>query len=341
MAIRSDQTTVNPNPNETLSKYFKSRTPNLLNTIGDDFFSQDKYDFSYLTFPNDIGTSYNGHYMVININVRAKMSGEQRGAFGGGKYSSYLETDFSTVDNLRGYGNKTPPVVGENATQSEFTSLERYSRRISQSIALFMPNTMVYNTQHAYEDISLTALVGTVGVGGLTGLLSMGGRIGQIGSKFLGSLSGGIGAGASAVAKLTQTPINPKVEVVYATTPQRQFIFEFLLVPRNEAESATIWNIVKTLRFHSAPELSQGAGPIPGGLNFYPPAEFDIAFYNMGRENTAIPRINTCVLERIEVDHAPTGMYATHSNGFPVATRLSLAFREIEILHKLRVLQGY
>ena len=101
--------------------------------------------------------------------------------------------------------------------------------------------------------------------------------------------------------------------------------------------------IIKTLRFHSAPELQsftigEGALGIP---TFIPPAEFDITFYNGATENLNVPRINTCVLERCEVDYAPSGGWSTFSNGQPIAARLSLAFREIEIIHKRRVVQGF
>jgi hypothetical protein len=95
--------------------------------------------------------------------------------------------------------------------------------------------------------------------------------------------------------------------------------------------------IIRTLRFHAAPELDS----VTAGFTYIPPAEFDITFFNKGVENTAIPRINTCVMDRIEVDYAPTGVYSTFSNGHPVAARLSLGMREIEVVHKRRVLQGF
>jgi hypothetical protein len=109
------------------------------------------------------------------------------------------------------------------------------------------------------------------------------------------------------------------------------------MAPKNENESLTIKNIIDTMRYHSAPEISN-VGIIP---TFIAPAEFDITFYHKGKQNNNIPRINTCALEQIEVDYAPTGVYSTFSNGHAVAIRLSLAFRELEILHKQRVSQGF
>jgi hypothetical protein len=158
----------------------------------------------------------------------------------------------------------------------------------------------------------------------------------------IGNLIATVGGAAKTIGQATSLlgfPINPRLEVLFSNTPQRQFIFEFLMAPKNEAESLAAKRIVDTLRFHAAPEVETLLGFIP---SFIPPSEFDITFYTRGKENTKIPRINTCVLERIQVDYAPTGgIYSTFSNGYPVAMTLSLAFRETEILHKRRVLQGF
>jgi hypothetical protein len=116
-------------------------------------------------------------------------------------------------------------------------------------------------------------------------------------------------------------------------------VFEILMAPRSETESVIMKNIIQTLRFHAAPEIGTFLGV--SGFTFIPPAEFDITFFNKGLENRNIPRINTCVLNRIEVDYAPTGVYSTFRNGHPVAARLSLGFREIEILHKERIDRGF
>jgi hypothetical protein len=64
--------------------------------------------------------------------------------------------------------------------------------------------------------------------------------------------------------------------------------------------------------------------------------------YN-GKENPNIPRISTCVLQSIDVDYAPNGFSAYEvpgeqalpgRTGMPVAIRLSLNFKETEILTK-------
>lgn len=131
------------------------------------------------------------------------------------------------------------------------------------------------------------------------------------------------------------TPVNPRVEVLFSTRPQRQWVFELFLVPRSEKEAEAVKQIIQTLRYYAAPEISMT------GFFYIPPAEFDITFFFNGKENQNLPRISTCVLERIDVDYAPENTYSTFKDGQPIATRLSLAFREVEILHKERVYQGF
>jgi hypothetical protein len=307
----------------------------------DNTLSQSKYDFTYKVFPNDVGMDYLGHYMVININVPVVpfTQGDARGSNIVTSQFDVLNGEYSKVDVLR-FGNVN------SGDANSGTGLPRRTRRIAQSIALYMPGSqMIYNGRNAYEEISLTALGGQI----LTGVLSqgIGAAFGFVGRSIGSYLDGVAGAGQllnsagqviSGTAQLAGAPINPRVEVLFATTPLRDFQFEFLMVPRNEEEAKTIKEIVRTIRFHGAPEIDSATG----GFTYIPPAEFDITFYHRGVENLNIPRINTCVLLECEVDYAPNlGIWQTYRDGNPLATRLRLVFKEIEAVHKLRVLQGF
>lgn len=318
------------------------RGGNLFNyNINDNTLGQSEYDFRYRVFPEDLNNDYIGHYMIININVPVfASSGEARTSYGGNAFGqNILENEYSKVDTLR-FGNAenvggTSPITGYNALRSEPLAIPRYTRRIKESIAMFMPNPVTFNTVNEFQEISLTGLgaglaTQTAGlVGGLFG--------GELGGRLAGGLADATGKVIGQVSSLAGYPINPRVEVMFSKTNLRQFVFEFLMSPRNEQESENMKAIIRTLRYHSAPELDSATA----GFTWIPPAEFDITFYNKGKENTNIPRINTCVLDRIEVDYAPQGVYSTFSNGHPVAARLSLGMREIEVVHKRRVLQGF
>jgi hypothetical protein len=322
--------------------------------------AQSAYDFNYRVFPEDLSADYQGHYIIINVNVPVRTltgvsgrgyyanSGNLRGSLGQDFSSNILRGELSKVDALRFAGAE--PVTG--AGREETVSIKRGTRRIAESIALFMPSPLVFTSENKYEEISLTAFAGQAGkigaialASGLTGALTRqagaAAGAGRAVRQAVDAFGQAVPLARQAASILGGAPINPKVEVLFALTPQRQFNMEWLLAPKNEKESETVKRIIQTLRFHSAPELSYiGAGGI-GAPSFIPPAEFDITFYNKGVENTNMPRINTCVLERIEVQYDPTGIYSTFRNGHPVGVRLSMAFRETEIIHKKRVLQGF
>lgn len=333
------------NPRFTTSTQDNQTTSSPADPVQD--LAQSKYDFKYMVFPEDLGMDYNGHYMVININVPTKIDRKTAAGNFTDFFTPLEPIQRSKVDTLR-YGGGLLSGIGSGDVP--LAGIPRFTRRITESIALFMPTPLVYNQHNIYEEVSLTALAGKMGVGVLNGIGGFAEAFVRSQSNSLArSIAGGLkklfsetGQLAGQVSSVMQNPINPAVEVVFSNTAQRQFTFELLMAPRNERESYAIKNIVRTLKFHASPEINNSLSGGYVGLTWIPPADFDITFFNKGVENTNILRINTCVLERIEVDYAPAGgTYSTFRNGHPVAVRLSLGFRELEPMHKQRVLQGF
>jgi hypothetical protein len=300
-------------------------------TIDDATLTQSKYDFNYRVFPNDISNEYHGKYMVININVPVYSNGVQRSKFNSDFYTT-ITNEYSKVDVLR-FGSG--PVTPGAATGGEFGNMQRFTRRITESIALYIPNQLQFIHENKFEEVSLASLMGKL----LVGIAST--AVGALRSSAAGGAVGSLATGAGRVlgtaASLAGYPINPKVQVVFSNINLRQFRFELLMAPRNQKESENLWNIIRVLRFHSVPEID----PLIAGWTYVPPAEFDITFYDKGKENLSMLRINTCVCNLVEVDYSPTGVYSTFSDGYPVAVRLGLSFTEVEPLHKARIAQGF
>ena len=96
-------------------------------------------------------------------------------------------------------------------------------------------------------------------------------------------------------------------------------------------------NIIKKLRMFAAPKLNNTSG----GLLFNTPAEWEIKFYNKGQENLNIPKIRRCVLTGIFVDYTPQGEWSTFRNGHPVTAKLGLSFKEMEIIHRELIENGW
>lgn len=338
---------------EQFYKILNLDTPGSGNLPGDYELNQSKYDFRNLAFPVDLGAkgSYHGHYMVININVSdytnfgsiargnpgASTNSGASGSYGVGRATTKstqlftkLDSELSKVDVLRANLDRTYSSGGKPLTVGAF--VPRRTRRVAESIALYIPNTMVFSTRNAYEDVGLTELAFRAVQ---TGISAVSDTVGRFVSGATGILS--------TVAAVRQQPINPRVEVLFSTSALRQFQFDFLFAPSSAQESEALESIIQTLRFHAAPEYNPVASGVDAlkALLWTPPSEFDITFFNRGSENLSIPRINTCIMESIDVDYAPSGVYSTFSNGKPVQVRMQLGFKEVEIVHKLRVVQGF
>lgn len=199
-----------------------------------------------------------------------------------------------------------------------FNQLERKNERLGNisltagTISFFMPNTVQFTNENEYRDISLTEMAGA-GIKAAAGFGVLGGLIENAGSAALGA------------SALSGYPINPKIEILFSNTPQRTFQFDFQFAPTTETESTILKQIIQTLRAEAAPERIA-----VGGFIWKAPSTFDITFLHNGKENLNIPRIQECVLTQIDLDYAPSGVWATFRNGYPAQVRLQLRFRERE-----------
>ena len=258
------------------------------------------------------------------------------------------------LDFLGGLGgtvaNKIPQVV-QDATRPEFL---RTVTKTSETIALYMPDTLNFIQQQGYADLELgnnllTALfAGGKGVAdsirayGQNGnFKALGESIGENLSPFIiNSLGDKLGNLGKAIAVAGQGMVtNPLIEVIYTSPALRTFRFDFMFYPESQTEAFAVQKIIQLFQFHQAPEIAPGTG----GYFLVPPSEFDIEFYYNGTENVNLPSISTCVLTSVDIDYAPNGWSAYEipgenarmgGSGMPVATKLGLEFKETSIVTK-------
>ena len=236
-------------------------------------------------------------------------------------------------------------------------SFSRTIRRTTDTIALYMPDTLNFTYNQSYSAPALggdvMSLVGAASAGasaidayknssdadkGKNMVKNLSPFAISAGLGLLQGAGGGLGkvlfaAGAGMVT-------NPMMEMIYSAPDFRTFTFSFMFYPRDEQEAFELQLILDRLRFHQAPEIKSNTG----GFFLIPPSEFDIQFYYNGVINKNIPQISTCVLQNIDVDYEPNGWAAYEvpkqpqpgigGTVMPVAIRLNLKFRETEIMTK-------
>ena len=165
----------------------------------------------------------------------------------------------------------------------------------------------------------------------------------------------GLGGGA---AQFTQNGfgkiLNPYVEQVFGGIGMRTFNFNWKLVPRNDAETRAIKNILQVLRGRSLPDyaaklgLSSNSGSLDSGNIsdrwLTVPHVFRLHWKNgdNGQRIDSLPKIKPCVMTDIQINYTPDNIWATYEGANPVAYDMTLGFTETEIITSQEVLAlGY
>jgi hypothetical protein len=323
-----------------------------------------KTSLPFLTYPYDIlfSTRYGGNYMVIHVNEQEN--------------TGYPNQKTVIADTN---GNVTEESLPTSQTGKYSTRLGGHStRKTTTSIALNIPDTVTTNfgVSFAANDIGiigsafesfisnneqgfssdikeLLTLSGIVAGGEVAGTAAniLGNWMSKLGggkNKFFQSFGSGLGSGLG--KDLTQAgkqasqiiglrggfAVNPYQELFFERVNYRTFSFTFKMISTRKEESDQIERIINSLKFHMHPEINSKSA------RFYTlPSEFDIEFYNYGRQNQFLDFITTCVLTDVSVNYAGGGSFLTHGDGSPFAVDLTLKFQETEILTKNRIEELY
>ena len=248
-------------------------------------------------------------------------------------------------------------ITGLNNGISKFL---RTTTLTTDSIALYMPDTLQYGYSQNYDQLSLGSEIGgkimaaggsivedfKKAGGGMAGVNAAtkgaAGKAFELGGQAVVKKAGEAAIGAQSTQALLATTgrvENPMLEMVYKSPAFREFQFDFTFYPRDEREALEVQKIIKKFTFHQAPEILAGAGGF-----LVPPSEFDIQFYYNGAQNPNIPTVGTCILKGIQVNYAPNGFTAYEipgenapalgRTGMPVAIQITLQFQEVVILTK-------
>lgn len=199
------------------------------------------------------------------------------------------------------------------------------------SIALNMPSSVVATYDVQYKEMSL----------GWDKMIAWGEEfldkpwttLKETGEELLATMAG-------QEAKLEQymgKVVNPHMANLFQGVGFRPFTFTFDLVAKNAAESKNIREIIKRFKFHMAPDLGKPTG---GNRFFNYPDNFLIGLFSPSQDY--LFKISTCVLAGCEVDYGATSIPSFFlDTGAPVAIKLTLTFKELEIMTKARINQGY
>ena len=203
------------------------------------------------------------------------------------------------------------------------------------SIALYIPpNALKTGFTANYEGIAGAAEKANIGtafqteglggaaIQGLIGAINTGTKIGANIADKTGFLSAGAGLA-----------VNNHIALVYRGPGEfRTHDFTFDFWPKSPAEASRVETIIKDFQNGMLPRMS-GVTVSSRRLSepfFKSPRHYKITFYSGGSKNTKIFEIRTSVINNMSVNYDPEGIVSFHEDGYPVHSRITLQFKEIE-----------
>ena len=136
--------------------------------------------------------------------------------------------------------------------------------------------------------------------------------------------------------------ITNRLELAFKGIGKREFSYTFKMTPRSRAEAEEIRKIIFAFKYNMLPEYTDGNRQ---GRRLTVPNTFDITYMYQGQENQFLHKISTCVLESMDVTYGGD-RYKTYENipgdgSPPTETTIALKFREMEIITRDRIAEGF
>lgn len=138
------------------------------------------------------------------------------------------------------------------------------------------------------------------------------------------------------LSKASGIAANPKKEQLFKDVDYRTFTFAYSFYPRSPEEAKTVREIIKEFKMHMHPEFKD-----PGEFLYIYPSEFEIIYYKDGKENLNIHRHTACVLTDMNISYSPQNVFTAFDDGMPTQINVQLTFRELAVLSKKDIEQGY
>ena len=230
--------------------------------------------------------------------------------------------------------------------------------RLDTAIALYMPPTVsvTYSANYTDTPIGAGAEIGAdmlksegleAGVGVLMSDKTNNAVIDGLKKAALGAVGAVPGLeGTRELYEMNQGYImTNRMELAFKGLPKRGFQYTFKMIPKSEQEAEEVRKIVTAFKMNMLPE-GMGSGEKQGftGKNLKIPNTFDIKYMFVGRENSYLNKISTCVLESLNVTYGGDRYKTFDGNekgAPPVETTITLNFKEMELITKERAQEGF
>ena len=328
-----------------------------------------KYSTKSLAYPAGVeGDDQQGHYIIFEIlqQNKAKLTAAKnkkdalaavvnsetdRGATIESMTLAQKKADEAVANYNAMTAKKTDDGIkslsgGKSGNSNSIQLSQKATTRIATQIALYMPAsvTVSYNSKYGPSNIGSLAAAGKTALDAFAG---------KNGTNFDTALKQGLGEfkmgaetavmaildtaapGATALLALEKGAVRtPKMELMFEGIGRREFSYEFTFIPKSEKEAEMVKDIVTAFKFHMASDYRDGTFR---EMNI--PSFFNITYMYKNDENPFLNKISTCALEKMDVSYGGD-RFVSYEGGVPQTTKISLKFKELEIITKSAIEAG-
>ena len=294
------------------------------------------FDGKHIAYPEDLGSADQSHYLIFEINEQVNAN--------------------VNFPGLRKTSGRTSP---DRPTGGSTLSITRApTKKLKSSIALYMPATVGVQSASQYGEVEMgaAAMIGANVAknidreGFMKGFFKMdnvenaGGILGESFEMNTKKAVDVFAPGAAAAYDIFRGKVtNNRLEMQFQGIGRRSFSFSFKCMPKSESEAMNVHEIVQMFRFYMAPSFD---GSIGTSRTMIVPATFDIKYMFQSSENQFLNRISTCVLESCNVTYGGERVQffrpsADGRGAPPVETAIELQFKELEIITREKLREGF
>lgn len=328
-----------------------------------------KYSTKSLAYPAGVeGDDQQGHYIIFEIlqQNKAKLTAAKnkkdalaavvnsetdRGATIESMTLAQKKADEAVANYNAMTAKKTDDGIkslsgGKSGNSNSIQLSQKATTRIATQIALYMPAsvTVSYNSKYGPSNIGSLAAAGKTALDAFAG---------KNGTNFDTALKQGLGEfkmgaetavmaildtaapGATALLALEKGAVRtPKMELMFEGIGRREFSYEFTFIPKDADEAKTIKDIVYEFKYHMASNYTDDTF-----REMEIPSFFNIVYKYINADNDYLNKISTCALEGLDVSYGGD-RFVSYEGGVPQTTKISLKFKELEIITKSAIEAG-
>jgi len=319
----------------------------------------------YLHYPSDLGSDpRQANYILFTAfsvtNAKMKtpkeLNGQQRD-------NAIINSSLSDRDGSITRQNAKEALAREKfringgtgrTSTSSLLSRRNTLEQVGRTIGLYMPPqvTSSYNMDYGEDKIGVVAEVlndiikdvqAGMGAEQVFNRLSSGPAAAGLKDKALGLVNTVLPGARTLAAIETGSVITPKMELMFKGVGRRSFSFTFTFMPTERFDAAVAQEIIEDFKLHMHPEFVKTGVVRQQTI----PDVYEIAYWTATGPNKNLHRIGKCFLEKVDVKYGGDkfqtfeGVVPGRSDGAPIKTELTLQFREIEILDRTSISEGF